>query len=465
MKKDLIYTLPVLLATACSDPAETPINNNCIPPGEDLQAYYDLLTQNPQILAATDLCERPASFQTQLWDKVREAEKTGLPPTAPIPQSYYDIGLGMETKSLSGMPFKDSNQYQKIELVIDNAEHGFAEYDFYFPAREKDGQKRFAVTDQVLERAKEIFLRNKDETEPITTIYATKEEAHEIYAAHLAHSLWLDKNEIVPWSLSEYNQTQLNELLQSKAWFSGWDDAEEVYSFHLILDYSPRETYYVAREAVGSLSEQRSAMDDIIKSTRPFRHGIVKLDSEGNVISGDPKEIVTIPAMKEELISRIGCQTMSPYIVSLANSLNIPGKYLNGYYYAAGHRSALFDFTDDVLAHGDDVYHYNLLGNTPSSEVMGSHDFWEENVLIYKRGDKTAAHNSMLYTYRKAMRYPSQSLIEYYCREGREHLDNRYLYHEFGPFALVEEVDVLEEKILEASNNCDKPYPENNPDQ
>lgn len=432
-----------------------------VPAKETFTPYQKVFDSIPGLKETIDFCKYEPSLQKQMWEKILEAEESGLPPTAPLPQSYYDFGLGMGTKSLSGVSFQDSNQYQKREMVIDNAE-----YDFYFPAREKDGQRRFVVTDQVLEGALETFIRNLEEKKPIKTIYATKEEAHEIYAAHLAHSLWLDKNEIVPWSLSEYNQTQLKELLRPTAWFSGWDDQKEEYSFHLILDHSPRETFSIAREAVGSLSEQRSAMDDIIRSTRPFRHGIgAAYDGEGNPLEHDPMDIVTIPTMKEELISRIGCQTMSPYIVSLANSLNIPGRYLNGYYFAAGHRSALFYFTDDVLAHGDDVYHYNLLGNTPSSEVMGSHDFWEENVLVYPKGDKTAAHYSMLYTYRKTMQYPANILINYYCKKGKKCLDQYFLENEFGPFAATTEINALEKKIRELSNNCTEPFPENNPGQ
>ncbi|HLD80130.1 MAG TPA: hypothetical protein VJA18_06235, partial [Candidatus Nanoarchaeia archaeon] len=86
MKKKLMYSLPIVLATACGDNAETQSDQfQCVYPGEDLHSYYDLLAQNPQVVAAMELCERPVSFQNQLWDKVREAEKTGLPPDAPKP--------------------------------------------------------------------------------------------------------------------------------------------------------------------------------------------------------------------------------------------------------------------------------------------------------------------------------------------------------------------------------------------
>src|SRR3989344_52180 len=285
MKKSLIYTIPVLLSTACSDPADRVQESApCVYPGKDLEAYYELLTENSSIIAATDLCERPVSFQTELWDKVREAEKRGLPPTALLPQAYYDSGLGIKTKSLPSAAFPfDNGKHQKIEVIINGTE-----YDFSFPAREKDGQRRFVVTDQVLGRAVEMFIRSEEN--PIITIPATQQEAYEIYAAHLAHSLWLEKNEKVPWSILEYNQEQLEELLQPRAWFNGWDEAKQEYSFKYILDYSPRETFYIATEAVPSFSDQKTALVDIIKSVRRFRHG--SKDAAGK--TSDPEEIVTI---------------------------------------------------------------------------------------------------------------------------------------------------------------------------
>ena len=51
-----------------------------------------------------------------------------------------------------------------------------------------------------------------------------------------------------------------------------------------------------------------------------------------------------------------------------------------------------------------------------------------------------------------------------YCEKEREFLDQTFLHTEFGAFATVEEINALEEKILQLSNNCAPPLPENNPD-
>ncbi|MEK6812978.1 MAG: hypothetical protein AABX86_02580, partial [Nanoarchaeota archaeon] len=241
------------------------------------------------------------------------------------------------------------------------------------------------------------------------------------------------------------------------------NDQKEEYSFHLILDNSPRETFALATEAVPSFSDQKAALIDIIKSTRYFRHGIAyAYDGEGNLIDADPMEIVTMKKMTEEQVSRHGCQTMVPYIIQLGKSLNIPGRFINGYYYGKGHRSALFDFTDQVLAHGDNV----LGGNTPSSELMDSYKFWEKEVLSYPIGDPTAAHNSMIHEWKMSLKYPEWGIFYGYCRKGgMGWLMKAFIFEKFGPFADMEELKDLETRILDVTKNCTTAIPSDHPDQ
>jgi len=447
-----MYSLPIVLATACGDNAETQSDQfQCVYPGEDLHSYYDLLAQNPQVVAAMELCERPVSFQNQLWDKVREAEKTGLPPDAPKPQSYYDFGLDTETKSLSGVSWDDPKHYQKIEIAIEGAEH-----DFYFPALDKEGRK-LVITNQILERAVEMTMLNHNE--PIKTIYATKEEAHEILAAYLANSLWVEHNTIVPWSILDYNPEQLGQLYQTKTWFSGWDDKNEEYSISLVLANSPRDTWEVVKKIVDmeNLTDQKTAVIDITKSLRSFRHGRKRYDSEGNLVEEDPLDIVTLNDMWVELIARIGCQSVGGGEVKPANALNIPAEHVNGYFAGEGHRSVVISFTNHVLAHGDDVY-AAYQTNTPSSELMASCEFWKENVFAYPKGDKLGAHNSWVHSVNSMMKFPAWRLLRDYCEDGKGSLTER-----FKDFASKKEIDELEERIVDITNGC-MDFPEDNPD-
>lgn len=384
-------TLAAVALTACSDEYVNPIS--CITPPEDdaVQPYHDLLTDNPEIVEAMGLCEKPVAVQKEMWKKIIEAERyTKLAPSAPPPAAYYSV---------------------------------------------KENQK---------------------------TIDVLPDEAHEILGAHYAHSLWLEKNGRVPWSISEYTSVQLRELYKTENWFSKWDDVVGQYSMSRIVNHSPFFTYEIAKGLVPELTNQKAALNDLIKSFRDWDHSSAKgLDEKGNPIGGTPEEIITVTEMALEKLARDGCHSMSLFMVHMATALNIPGSRITGYYFGDAHSSAAFAATDQVLAHGDDVYSLNL-ANTPSAEIMDSYTFWSENVLNREPGDPGAAHNSMLHSYKNALKYPSYRLMINYCSDSN-HLNEVFLEVPFGPFATAQELATLEEQILQLTENCTT-FPANNPD-
>ncbi len=288
----------------------------------------------------------------------------------------------------------------------------------------------------------------------------TRQEAEEIYAAHVAHALWIDQHNIVPWKLSEYRPEELEKLLAPKAWFPSWSAEDNKYGFSLILDHSPFIAYSVVKQMVdpASLTDQESALVEILKSLRLFRHGAIFKNSDGEMVCADPQEIVTMDQMFQEKVSRYGCQTMAPFFVQLANALNIPGETVRGYFAEGGHRTALFELTDDVLAHGDDVYSQFFM-NTPSREMMDSYQFWEEEVMSYPKGHPQEAHNSQINNQENSLTYISKNLMNEYCKLGRPFL-NDY----FGNYAAKERIDVLESEIAHHTKNCTANPPEDNPD-
>ncbi len=364
-------------------------NYYCLTVPEDLAPYQQIVDSIPNLKNTINFCTYSESvLQETMWEKVREAELTGLPPTASLPTAYEKI----------------------------------------IPA--------------------DLYDKN-----PITKIYVTQEEAHEIYAAHLAHSLWLEKNQIVPWSLQEYSQEQLKEIVRPQAFFYSWSDQQEIYASSLLLNHSPRESFSIAAQAE-SFSDQKTAIIEIVKQLRSYKHGTLHID---------PREITTLKEMSEEKISRHGCHTTSLFLVQAAKSLNIPGRYIIGYYAEGGHRSAIFEFTDQVLAHGDDPYN-RLVSDTPSAELMDSFTYWEDEVLSQEKGDPQGAHNSMVHNYENGMKYPSRTLLKNYCSGGFTELEQRFIYTKYGAFATIDQLKDLEQKILQISNNCTI-FPEDNPDQ
>ncbi len=60
--------------------------------------------------------------------------------------------------------------------------------------------------------------------------YLTKNEAFDVYAAHVAHALYLESEGLVPWSIASRPGTELNELLSSDR-------------YHTIIDLSANKNY------------------------------------------------------------------------------------------------------------------------------------------------------------------------------------------------------------------------------
>lgn len=442
-----IYAIPFSItlaatATGCIVDSEKPEeittttiepNNYClaVPSDEKLAPYQAVMDTIPKLKEIINFCKYSESnIQEMVWDKIREAEETGLPPTAPLPGAYVELlqnnlaAVQMQAQSLPYFP----------------SEHFLAEYN----VREWRNGK--------LEEKIEVL--SMDAESPVTKIFLTKEEAHEIYAAHLAHSLWLEKNQIVPWSLQEYSEEQLEQLVTPKALFYSWSDQQEIYTYSLLVNHSPREAFLIAREMAASSSNQKEALVGIIKGLRSYVHGTFNVDSQ---------EIITVQGMSEEKISRHGCQTSALLVVHLAKSLNIPGRYIIGYYAGGGHRSGLFEFNDQVLAHGDDLYN-RLVSNTPSAELLDSYAFWQNEVMSHEKADPQGAHNSMIHNYENGKKYPSWIVLKSYCAEGKAALEDIFLNTDQGDFATAEELQTLGRKITNITERCTV-FPEDNPDK
>jgi hypothetical protein len=296
-------------------------------------------------------------------------------------------------------------------------------------------------------------LQNDEKSLDITT-----EEAYQIYAAHLAHSLWVDNNNLVPWKLSDYSQEDLERLLKPTSTFYEFDIEREQFQFSYHVNHSPNITFLIAREMVNinELTDQASSLNEILKTLRTFRHG-ANHSRGGELICSDYKGILRMDEMDQERVSRSGCHSMANYFTQIANSLNIPGKMIKGFYNGGGHRTAAFEFTNQILSHGDDVYNA-YLDNTPSEKLMTSFQYWNDNVLSLPRGNREGAHNSLVPNKNNAFNFLSYGMTWDYCKNYKQRFDDY-----FSGFKSEQELNVLEQEILLKTENCTV-FPENSPD-
>jgi hypothetical protein len=279
-------------------------------------------------------------------------------------------------------------------------------------------------------------------------------EGYEIVAAKLAHILYVEVRGLVPWLLADYDDASLSSLFdvcKQMGCSFGRGSKTTGFTFQNVADHSPLAVWQVLSESIdmAALVDPDSGLTEIVRHAREFRHGSRDLDPHLG--------IVTVEEMAAERVSRRGCWSMSPYVLSLAAALNIPGELAHGYFAGQHHVSALFEAVDGVLAHGDDVYNA-ALSNTPAALLLDSHARWDDEVLRYKPLEgplSPAGYNSRVNNYQLARLFPSSWTMSRYCgyesgtAPGREFLESF-----FGSYATPAELDDLEARIVDTTGSC-----------
>ena len=373
---------------------------SCLKPLDEkitLVKYANYFRDHSNVARAMNPCKIKQEVLQEFFNKLEEAENTGLVPDAPLPDEYFTT-----------------------DTSIDSSISGGA-------------------------------------------------QSAKILGAKLAHILYIEVNQLVPWRLHNYENEDIVDLFRvcnvnficdTSAAETGWFHAQNV------IDHSPRVAWTVLEQRIqiNNLVDQKQALIEIFKTTRDFRHGGIYYDSQGNIVRRDDQGIITMDQMAQEKISRKGCWSMDPYIVQLAAALNIPGNEIFNYY-GEGHNSASFKYTDLVIAHGDHSYDA-LLDNTPSAKVFDSYTYWKGNVLRYKNPGQTAWYNARKHRYDMGLTYPSNYLMYNYCHPGSSYTSGRnYLEDAFkdehGTYATVTQLDDLEVRINSMTNSCITIPPDN----
>jgi len=228
----------------------------------------------------------------------------------------------------------------------------------------------------VIEMAEPIELQNCDEPESCPTIYLTDTEKKKIHAAKTAHSIWLDKNDMLPWKIAQYSEDELAGLFDEDLLFS-WSGSR--YYYFSVVDHSPSEVYgYITDEQLikdDMLSTFYAVLDDL---RADFRHGTTGDENRNTAYT--LKEALTTYAPYDRRVSRRGCHSMTRITIGLLRSVNIPGEETTGgVWFETGHSSAVWPTVETVLPHGDNIYNA-LIRATPTDEFLPTFTFYQVNL-------------------------------------------------------------------------------------
>ena len=299
-----------------------------------------------------------------------------------------------------------------------------------------------------IEMAEPDELQNCDEPESCSAIYLTDTEKKRIHAAKTAHSIWLDKNDVLAWSIRDYSEDELAGLFDEALLFSR---SGSRHYFLSVVDHSPSEVYgYLAGNELlkdDILSTFHAVLDDLRSD---FRHSNT---GDGNRNTAyTVREALTTYAANDRRVSRRGCHSMTRIAIALLRSVNIPGEETtSGKWFEPGHSSAVWPTLEYVLPHGDNIYNA-LLRAAPVDEFLPTLTFYQINL-----GTEPCETSLVCLSHRhmslNAIRYPSDWTLDRCCDPTRYGYQNcrDYIYDRHSSYLTTEEMDAA---VTELESLC-----------
>jgi len=276
------------------------------------------------------------------------------------------------------------------------------------------------------------------------------EEAYYTYAGKVAFSIWLDKNNLLSWKLSDYGKKELNYLFSPDSYFRTYDPSD---SFVMVYpaDYSSYEVFNYFNEYISDSKE--STAFNILESLRDFRHAIVGMgDLDNNV-----KTLIDILTYYDENGKRISndCHTVTRYTRGALASVNIPSYSDFGWYGGAGHSSLFIPPLEEILIHGDDLLF--VYDNIPIEELLMDQDYFKEHVLPCGKNTECAEYETLRFYYLLILDYPTHYILDKCCTGGEHEYMFcwNYLVTQQEILSYITEEE-LEEGVLNILESCEE---------
>ncbi|MBN1698729.1 MAG: hypothetical protein JW881_14535 [Spirochaetales bacterium] len=324
-----------------------------------------------------------------------------------------------------------------------------------------------------LEAGREIL---PDDPPELNGIYLDESDAWNIYLAHVAHSLWLDVNEIVSWNLVDFSERELEYLLDvrrlMKYDFYGYRFATEVTG--RVTAWNPRVCYRFLSHYNIIRESQRStlyALTDWMRSHLVHYGRDDDIHSIYNYPGPPPIDRILYPPEPRPHLTA-GCWGTTGIYYALLKSLNIPVKAettdLEG-----DHSRPEFVSLDMSMPHSDDVYSQYLQpvgGEVPPSVCYYTME--EMNTYFFdpaldcgpercnSRGEQ-ASYNSNKNKIINSFRYGSYYFLNEYAKNGEADVGDslrgfpsneetvEYALPFFTPEEIDEKIDLITQRLME----------------
>lgn len=211
--------------------------------------------------------------------------------------------------------------------------------------------------------------------------YIARNDAWQLFIEHIAQSLWVEKNNLVPWSILDMSDAELDYLLDSRKLLA-YNDGNNSYFFsHGLMgantSWNPQINYWFLKGFDMIKSDQKYTVFALTEWMRAhlihISYGQTYLDLYGYA-GLPPTDKILYPLEGKRHITA-GCWGTSGLYASILRSVNIPVVHARTGFgpSSARHSRPFFPTIDLSMPHADDPYNriLNPSGNViPVSEIF-----------------------------------------------------------------------------------------------
>jgi hypothetical protein len=302
-----------------------------------------------------------------------------------------------------------------------------------------------AQTTDVLEKIRQLEL-GQPVSAPLPSVdwplRYSESEAWEIFAVNAAHSLWVEKNELVDWKLVDMSDEHVASMLDGRKWFTyaaDSDDYEPLYGS--ITPRNPSASYDFFR-SFGMI--QRGQLETIHALTKWVRARLIHASGQDweeqyGYAGLPPVDRILFP-LAGRLHITPGCSGTAGIYVAMLRAINIPSERAFTPLGGSMHCRPDFPTVDRSMPHGDDPYSSFLTNSSQSVPIeMVFYTDAEMNALflepipdcndeVCNTVGQQACHNLVRNQILRSFENRGDYLAHQYQMYGPEHLRDRVLH-------------------------------------
>jgi hypothetical protein len=267
-------------------------------------------------------------------------------------------------------------------------------------------------------------------------------EAWEIFSVNVAHSLWIERNELVEWKLMDMADEHVASILDGRRWFTYLPESNEYAPLYGSVTPNNPSASYDFLDGFGLIRPDQ--LETISALTRWARARLMHNFGQDPVEQYGYGGLPPVDRILFPLAGRLhitpGCAGTTGLYVSILRAINIPVERAFTNLVNSLHCRPDFPTVDRSMPHGDDPYSSMLANSSQSLPIAAvfysgaeMRELFLEPLLDCDNGvcntlGQQACHNMVRHQILRSFEHQGDYLLHQYQMYGPEHLRDAVLH-------------------------------------